>query len=197
MKIGMGVKGMNYNYSVDSKLYSDEINRFAKNSTVLKKNRKNGILAALIIVSIVMVISFLKRISDNYEPMNTLVVYLVMFIIVVIFIFILDRLYFKYCILNKVLLKYWKKEYVHGLKLKDDGCMYYITPENAYPAKVEIQINPMSLKEAKELDNIIVLSVFVRHSKYRKIKGTAMIIIPKSIFESEESLNKFKELLKG
>ena len=71
---------MNYNYSVDSKLYSDEINRFAKNSTVLKKNRKNGILAALIIVSIVMVISFLKRISDNYEPMNTLVVYLVMFI---------------------------------------------------------------------------------------------------------------------
>lgn len=28
---------MDYKYSVDSKLYSDEINRFARNSTVLKK----------------------------------------------------------------------------------------------------------------------------------------------------------------
>lgn len=188
---------MDYKYSVDSKLYSDEINRFARNSTVLKKNKKNSILGALIIVSIVMVISFFKRISDNYETMNTLVVYLVMFIIVIIFIFIFARLHFKYYILNKVLLKYWKKEYVHGLKLKDDGWIYYISPENAYPANAEVQINPMSLKEAKELDNIIVLSVFGRHPKYRKRKGTAMIIIPKSIFESEESLNKFKELLRG
>lgn len=151
----------------------------------------------MIIVSIVMVISFFKRISDNYDPMSTLVVYLVMLIIVIIFIFIIDRLYFKYCILNKVLLKYWKKEYVHRLKLKDDGWIYYISPGNAYPANAEVQINSMSLKEAKELDNIIVLSVFGRHPKHPKRKGTAMIIIPKSIFESEESLNKFKELLRG
>ncbi len=188
---------MDYKYSVDSKLYSDEINRFAENSTVFKKNRRNGLLAALIIVSIVMVISFFKRISDNYDPMSTLGVYLVMLIIVIIFTFILDRVYFKYYVLNNVLLKYWKKEYVHGLKLKDDGWMYYISPGNASPANEEVQINPTSLKEAKELDNIIVLSVLGRNPKHPKRKGTAMIIIPKSIFESEESLNKFKKLLKG
>lgn len=183
---------MDYKYSVDSKLYSDEINRFAENSTVFKKNRRNGLLVALIIVSIVMVISFFKRISDNYDPMSTFGVYLVMLIIVIIFTFILDRVYFKYYVLNNVLLKYWKKEYVHGLKLKDDGWMYYISPANA-----EVQINPTSLKEAKELDNIIVLSVLGRNPKHPKRKGTAMIIIPKNIFESKESLNTFKNLLEN
>lgn len=184
---------MDYKYSVDRVLYKDEIDSFEKNSIVLNKIKKTSILGALIAVTIAIAILFFKRISksnSNEDITYIFVEYLIIFIIVIVFTFIFTRLYVKYHILNKILLKNWQKEYVHVLRVEND-LIHYISPQNT-----SVQLDYKSLKEVKELDNIIVLFVIKEDIKNPKRKGNSIIIVPKNIFESESSLNKFKKLLK-
>lgn len=57
---------MNYNYSVDSKLYRAEINYFFKNSIVLKKIRLNTLLQAIFAQVILWVILLGRKINSIY-----------------------------------------------------------------------------------------------------------------------------------
>lgn len=185
MKIGMGVKGMNYKYSVDSKLYSEEITYFLKNSIVLKKIRLNSLLQAILSQFILWVILLGRKINSNIY--NEDIIYLVLEYILIIIITTTILCVFGKLYLNKIWLKYWKEEYVHTVGIENDE-IYYLGPN-----KVKRTLNNNVLKELMDLEDIIGIAVTgSKHTKKR-----AIIIIPKKIFKSEESLNRFKNILES
>ena len=185
IKIGMGVRGMSYNYSVDSKLYIEEINYFFKNSIVLKKIRLNTLLQAIFAQVILWVILLGRKINSNIY--NEDIIYLVLEYILILIIAVTIEVVFGKFYLNKIWLKYWKEEYTHTVGIENDEIYY------SGPSRAKRTLNNNVLKEVMDLDNII--GIVVTGSKHTK--NRAIIIIPKKIIKSEESLNRFKNILES
>lgn len=176
---------MNYKYSVDDRLYNNEINDFIKNSLTLRKVRKKQMLFVYIVTGILAIVLFIKSVIENKYDRDFIYIfleYIIIYISVVAVTWVFVNFYIKFKA-RKTLITYWKKEYVHQLEI-DGEKIYYSGVNNK-----KIELNNTNLKEVIDLGDIWGMLVI------GKKKSCSMILIPKNIFESKEELNSFKNIL--
>ncbi len=180
---------MNYKYSVDDRLYDNEIKDFIKNSFTLRKIRKKQTLFVYIGAGILTIVLFIKSVIENKYDRDFIYIfleYIIIYIAVVAVTWVFVNFYIKFKA-RKTLITYWKKEYVHQLEVEGEK-VYYSGVNNK-----KIELNNINLKEVMDLGNIWGTVVISKSLK----NAYSMILIPKNIFESKESLSKFKNLLEN
>lgn len=178
---------MSYKYSVDDRLYDNEIKYFIKNSPILRKIRINGVVWGLIAGTILMIVLCIKSINEaqyNEDVIYIILQYIIVYIVGVTIILVFSKFYLKFKA-RKTLSKYWKENYVHNLEVEGEK-IYYSGFNNK-----KIELNNSNLKEVMDLGNIWGILVI------GKKKSCSMILIPKNIFESKESLSMFKTILEN
>ncbi|MEG1002664.1 hypothetical protein [Clostridium sp.] len=178
---------MNYKYSVDDRIYNNEINNFIKNSLTLRKIRLKTMLYSLLIGGIVAIVLFIKSVIENKYDRDFIYIfleYIIIYIAVVAVTVVFISFYFKFKV-RKTLFKYWKVDHVHKLGIEDEKIYYYGVNDK------KIELNNINLKEIIDLGNMWGILII------GKKNVCSIILIPKNIFESKESLNKFENLLSG
>ncbi|MBY0755326.1 hypothetical protein K5V21_07635 [Clostridium sardiniense] len=178
---------MNYKYSVDDRLYNNEINDFLKNSVALKKIRKKQMLLGAILGAILAIVLFIKSFIENKYDRDFIYIfleYIIIYIAAISVVWIFRNIYINF-IENKTLLKEYDKGYVHNLEIENKK-IYYTVDDR------KIELSNSILQEVSDLDNIF--GIVISYKKSPK-NPYAIIIIPKNIFESKESLSSFKNIL--
>ncbi|MGG7161618.1 hypothetical protein [Clostridium baratii] len=77
---------------------------------------------------------------------------------------------------------------MHEISIENDEILY------SYSDNKKINLNNDILKEVVYITNIIGITISKKKSKRNVL---SIIIIPKNIFESKESLNEFKNILES
>lgn len=181
---------MDYSYSLESGLYNDDIKCFLENSPTLDRYRKKVFLYTAIIQTILLGIWLIIKINLNTfnEDINYIIIqFILCYIAAIILLLIYTKVYVKPR-LYRQLTEYLEEECMHEISIENDEILY------SYSDNKKINLNNDILKEVVYITNIIGITISKKKSRRNVL---SIIIIPKNIFESKESLNEFKNILES